>query len=468
MPLQPYGADNPDRTDAPDGEDYRGIQGDPSDWEDREDLDEGEYAEGGEDALEPLSAEEEDGAASDAEAQDVGGDGSISGGSDDEAAEDTEDDDDMAVLPTDLAKTAAQLKRDWLAENRPRWPERVGKGTKWDIGDVWQLAPPRPKELLERERILDLPRALIINEIAKGLKGPSLDQKLKPDKHAATLMDKDEKEYFEAMADFHEEFDMQVIDVNVTNKGTRTGGIQSFTAMVVVGNYAGVLGLGVGRAKDMATSLVKAHEKAMQNFFYVPRYRGATLNQEVKYKYGGVLIKAWPLASGSGIRASKVMSGIARLAGLSDVGIKVHGSRCIRNAVKAVIRAFESQKTMKQVMDELQPPELGDQVPALRITELAANHFRSQDARLPTTGGSWFHAPKQVGKRRKRPAPPPPAAWKPAPGVCASEVWDDEDFDDLAALENDMIELYEEWDRPDDEEDSGAAGGARAEAQQAS
>ena len=75
---------------------------------------------------------------------------------------------------------------------------------------------------------------------------------------------------------------------------------------------------------------------------------------------------------------------------------QLHGSRCIRNAVKAIVHAFESQKTLVQVMEHLQPRDSDPGGPALRITELAANHWRPKERRMTDIPGAWFKAPKQA------------------------------------------------------------------------
>ena len=63
--------------------------------------------------------------------------------------------------------------------------------------------------------------------------------------------------------------------------------------------------------------------QASKNLFYVPRFRGHTIIHPVNAKYGRVKIHAYPMTSGSGIRASKLMESICRLAGLRNIGIKV-------------------------------------------------------------------------------------------------------------------------------------------------
>jgi hypothetical protein len=108
-------------------------------------------------------------------------------------------------------------------------------------------------------------------------------------------------------------------------------------------------------------------QQAMKNLFYVPRYRGHTILHPVRAKYGRVTVAAWPLASsagrGRGVRASRLMGSICRLAGLENVGVKAHGSRCARNGVKALLSALEGQATLGQLARALPP--------GARVRELA-------------------------------------------------------------------------------------------------
>jgi hypothetical protein len=75
---------------------------------------------------------------------------------------------------------------------------------------------------------------------------------------------------------------------------------------------------------------------------------------------------------------------------------QIHGSRCVRNAVKALVHGFESQRTLREVVGDLQPRDGDPGRPALRVTELAARHYRGAGRRMPGIGGAWYKAPKQA------------------------------------------------------------------------
>ena len=63
--------------------------------------------------------------------------------------------------------------------------------------------------------------------------------------------------------------------------------------------------------------------QALKTLFYVPRFRGHTILQPLKAKYGRVLLYAWPKSSHGGVVANNLMTSICRLAGITNIGIKV-------------------------------------------------------------------------------------------------------------------------------------------------
>ncbi len=81
--------------------------------------------------------------------------------------------------------------------------------------------------------------------------------------------------------------------------------------------------MGVGKAKEMGSAIIKATSQAMKTLFPVPRHRNATLLEPFTSKYGRVKVVAYPLSTGSGIRTNNMLKGVCMLAGLTDVGIKV-------------------------------------------------------------------------------------------------------------------------------------------------
>lgn len=142
------------------------------------------------------------------------------------------------------------------------------------------------------------------------------------------------------------QFRTQVVDVNRSSKGSPTGGVARFSTMVVAGNANGVLGLGVGKGAEVSDSVRKATAAARGSLFFVPRAARASPLERTEAWYGGVKATVFPLPTGRGLRACPLAAGICRLAGLTDVGVKFHGSRTRRHMVKALFRALEAGPTL--------------------------------------------------------------------------------------------------------------------------
>jgi small subunit ribosomal protein S5 len=170
-----------------------------------------------------------------------------------------------------------------------------------------------------------------------------------------------------------EGFRMKVVDVNRTCKGTRSGGLYRFSAMVVVGNGEGVLGWGQGKAAEVNEAVRKAYQRACRNLYPIPRFNRHTIPEPATAKFGKVKVVMYPKSSGRGIVASSLVSDICKLAGIHDIGVKIHGSRNPRSTVKCLFEAFDGMKTHEEIMGG----EVGDgkkvvvAVPAGRFGRLA-------------------------------------------------------------------------------------------------
>jgi small subunit ribosomal protein S5 len=147
-----------------------------------------------------------------------------------------------------------------------------------------------------------------------------------------------------------EGFRMKVVDVNRTCKGTRSGGLYRFSAMVVVGNGEGVLGWGQGKAAEVNEAVRKAYQRACRNLYPIPRFNRHTIPEPATAKFGKVKVVMYPKSSGRGIVASSLVSDICKLAGIHDIGVKIHGSRNPRNTVKCLFEAFDGMKTHEEIL----------------------------------------------------------------------------------------------------------------------
>lgn len=143
---------------------------------------------------------------------------------------------------------------------------------------------------------------------------------------------------------------VRVVDVKRTSKGTRGGGLSRMSALVVVGNGAGVLGLGQGKASELGQAVKKATRNALKSLQPVPRFNEHTVTQALNTKVGQVRMNIYPKSAGSGIVAQPTLRAMAKLAGIHDVGIKVHGSCAKSNVVKCLFQALCGQQSAEEIM----------------------------------------------------------------------------------------------------------------------
>ena len=144
-------------------------------------------------------------------------------------------------------------------------------------------------------------------------------------------------------------FRMKVVHIARTSKGTRAGGFGRFSALVVVGNGEGVLGWGTGKAVEVASAVAKAQQSAYRNLYPVPRHNAHTITEEVTATFGKTKVVMYPKSSGRGIVANPMLAGVCQLAGIFDVGVKVHGSRNPQNTIKCLFAAFDRLRSEDQL-----------------------------------------------------------------------------------------------------------------------
>ena len=123
--------------------------------------------------------------------------------------------------------------------------------------------------------------------------------------------------------------------VKVT-KGGRTFG---FSAIVVVGDEQSIVGIGLGKSKDVATAIQKAIESAKKNLVKIPILKG-TIPHEQSSKFSGSQVLIKPASHGTGVKAGGAMRAVLEAAGVKDVLAKSKGSSNPHNLVKATLKAL--------------------------------------------------------------------------------------------------------------------------------
>jgi len=140
----------------------------------------------------------------------------------------------------------------------------------------------------------------------------------------------------------------RVVDINRVAKVVKGGRRFSFTALVVVGDEAGSVGAGYGKAREVPLAIQKAIEDAKKNMFRVPLYR-TSLPHETIGEFGAARVFMKPAAAGTGVIAAGGVRAVLELAGVRDVLTKSLGTTNPINLVRATVAGLQGLKTPQQV-----------------------------------------------------------------------------------------------------------------------
>ena len=139
------------------------------------------------------------------------------------------------------------------------------------------------------------------------------------------------------------EFKDKLVSINRITKVVKGGRRFAFSALVVVGDYAGLIGVGYAKAKQVPDAIKKATQTAKNNLHRIPLREGRTLHHDVLCKEGSgkVLLRSAP--SGTGIIAGGPIRAACEVLGIRDVVAKSLGSSNPINVLKACIKGFKNQ-----------------------------------------------------------------------------------------------------------------------------
>ena len=143
----------------------------------------------------------------------------------------------------------------------------------------------------------------------------------------------------------------KLVAVNRVTKVTKGGREFSFSAIVVVGNENGIVGHGLGKAKEVTDAISKGMDDAKKSLIKVPVING-TVPHEQYGKYGGALVFLKPAANGTGVIAGGAMRAVLESVGITDVLAKSKGSSNPHNVVKATIDALSQMRDAASVAEQ--------------------------------------------------------------------------------------------------------------------
>lgn len=141
------------------------------------------------------------------------------------------------------------------------------------------------------------------------------------------------------------EFEETVVEINRISKKTKGGNQIRFSALVVVGDKKGKVGVGLSKAADVRGAIKKAISAAKRRLIVVP-LRGTTVAYSVREKFSAAKVLIKPAPPGSGIIAGGPMRVVMEAAGIKDASGKILGTKNKISNVYATLKALETIATM--------------------------------------------------------------------------------------------------------------------------
>jgi len=157
----------------------------------------------------------------------------------------------------------------------------------------------------------------------------------------------------------------RVVFINRVSKVVKGGRRFAFTALVVVGDGNGLVGVGYGKSKEVPQAISKAVEEAKKSFFKVPRIQG-TIPHPVQGEAAAGVVLLRPAAPGTGVIAGGPVRAVLDCAGISDVLTKSLGSNNAINMVHATVAALKALESPSTIAARRNRP-LEDVAPAAII-----------------------------------------------------------------------------------------------------
>ena len=145
------------------------------------------------------------------------------------------------------------------------------------------------------------------------------------------------------------DFVEKLVQINMITKVVKGGRRFGFSALVVVGNQNGKIGIAHAKAKQVPDAIKKANEMARRKLVHIPLREGRTIHHDVKAKDGSGRIVLRAASEGTGIIAGGPVRSVCEVLGIKDIVAKSIGTANPHNVIRACIKALSKQYSPKNI-----------------------------------------------------------------------------------------------------------------------
>lgn len=156
------------------------------------------------------------------------------------------------------------------------------------------------------------------------------------------------REFRKPRIEVKDEFEKQTVDLRRVSKTVKGGRTPSFSALTVVGDKKGRVGMGLSKATEVPAAIEKSNKSAKKAVINVPIVNG-TIPHEIIGKFAKTSVKMLPSKQGSGLIAGGAARIVLEMAGYTDITCKIYGSTDKINVVRATLNGLKSLRTKEQV-----------------------------------------------------------------------------------------------------------------------
>jgi small subunit ribosomal protein S5 len=187
------------------------------------------------------------------------------------------------------------------------------------------------------------------------------------------------------------DYQEKIVSLNRVAKVVKGGRRFSFSALVVVGDGGGRVGVGLGKAGEVPDAIRKGVEEAKKRMITVPMV-GTTIPHEVRYKLGAAKVLLKPAVPGTGVISGSSMRAVIEAAGIHDILTKSLGTDNPINVVRATVSALASLTTLEQVAK--QRGRRPEDIVGRRLAErMLGNGASSPSSEEPALAAAARHSP---------------------------------------------------------------------------